>query len=85
MPYSWKRFEVEDEMVSEYCMVMELAAGGTLLDALHDAPGGTIAEPAAQYYVACLVSALEHLHKRKTVHRDVNPQEIYLDDRRRPR
>jgi serine/threonine protein kinase len=36
------------------------------------------------FYVACISSALEHLHSRNVIHRDIKPENIILDERGYP-
>jgi len=65
--------------------LLEAALGGSLLELLHmrseifteDSPRGST----AAFYVACLVAALEHLHERRIVYRDLKPENALLDAR----
>jgi hypothetical protein len=41
-------------------------------------PRGGIAEPAARFYAACALLALEWMHGRRMVHRDVKPDNMLL-------
>ena len=36
-------------------------------------------EEITRFFVACLVSGLEHIHRRNVIHRDVKPENLVLD------
>eukprot|EP00929_Paragymnodinium_shiwhaense_P065012 TRINITY_DN32635_c0_g3_i2.p1 TRINITY_DN32635_c0_g3~~TRINITY_DN32635_c0_g3_i2.p1 ORF type:complete len:1033 (+),score=223.01 TRINITY_DN32635_c0_g3_i2:132-3230(+) len=65
--------------------LVEAALGGDLFEFYRenedvfseDEPRGS----ATQFYVACIIQALEHLHERSIVYRDVKPENIILDSR----
>jgi serine/threonine protein kinase len=48
-------------------MVMEFVPGGELFGHLRAA--GRFSVPAARFYVACVISALDHLHRHDIVYR----------------
>jgi len=58
-------------------LVLELAPGGDVYDLL-EANGGTIGAEDARAFVAQLLVALEHLHARSVVHRDVKLENLLL-------
>ncbi|KAI9002878.1 serine/threonine-protein kinase nrc-2 [Hyaloraphidium curvatum] len=58
--------------------VMEYCAGGEFFRALQSRPGKCIPEPAAQFYAAEVVTALEYLHLMGFIYRDLKPENILL-------
>jgi len=40
---------------------------------------GGLPEPCVRFYAACIVDALEAMHKLKVYHRDVKPENVFLD------
>ena len=60
-------------------LVLEFCAGGTLqqLIAYHK----RLNEGLTRFYTAEMLMALEHLHDRKIVYRDLKPDNIVLDGR----
>jgi serine/threonine protein kinase len=72
-------YEVDGETVEEYCMVMELAPGGTL-QALIAKPE-RLSEEHIEKLLLQMVSALEHIHEEGMVHRDLKPDNVLLSER----
>ena len=73
--------EVEDEPVREYCIVMELAPGGTLADLCQDLAKREVplAEERVCEIAAQLCSALHHMHREvRMIHRDLKPRNVLL-------
>ena len=76
--------EVEEEMKREYCIVMELASGGTLAQRIMEqtSAGKPFAAEVITRIGVQLCSALHHMHRDcKFIHRDLKPQNILLDAR----
>jgi serine/threonine protein kinase len=71
--------EVDDEEVKEYCMVMELAPGGTLAALI--AKKEPLPEKDIKKLLLQLCSALEHMHAVGMLHRDLKPANILLSAR----
>ena len=59
-------------------MLLELVQGGELFSLLH-CKGGKLASNDAMFYGACVLSALEYLHKRSIVYRDLKPENLLVD------
>ncbi|CAE8641726.1 unnamed protein product, partial [Polarella glacialis] len=65
-------------------LLMEAALGGSLYEALQtnpevfcdDQPHGS----ASAFYVACILAAIEHLHDRRIVYRDLKPENVLLNE-----
>ncbi|XP_066444753.1 hormonally up-regulated neu tumor-associated kinase-like [Eleutherodactylus coqui] len=66
------------ETGSSYYLVMELCEGGDLLDKLSEK--NKIEEREAKSYIRQIVTAVEHLHRKGIVHRDIKLENILLDD-----
>eukprot|EP00928_Gymnodinium_smaydae_P047034 TRINITY_DN31373_c0_g1_i1.p1 TRINITY_DN31373_c0_g1~~TRINITY_DN31373_c0_g1_i1.p1 ORF type:complete len:1073 (-),score=263.64 TRINITY_DN31373_c0_g1_i1:70-3288(-) len=66
------------ETSSSTYLLTELLTGGELLDALNRI-GRSLTRPEAQFYAGSLVLALEHLHDRGIVYRDLKPENAMLD------
>lgn len=64
--------------------LMEFAAGGHLYSLMNDRPHVLSRdEPrgsAAMFYVACVTAAMEHMHERHIVYRDLKPENVLLDN-----
>lgn len=58
-------------------LVMELALGGELFSLLNDQ--GRLDETQCCFYASSLVLALEHLHLKGFIYRDVKPENLLLD------
>ncbi|MDN5630802.1 serine/threonine-protein kinase [Kocuria sp.] len=70
-PYGWA---AEDEHVA---IAMELVSGGTLEAALQD--NGPVSDALAEELVYQLLEALQFVHTRGWVHRDVKPANVLLE------
>lgn len=62
-------------------LVMEFAKGGDLLDLIMGSPNGRLPVEEAKRIFAQLVLATEYMHERGVIHRDLKPDNIFLDDR----
>ena len=68
---------VEDEL--DYHLIMELVPGGELFRELQ--LRGRFLEHHARFYLACVVLALEYLHRNGIVYRDLKPENLLIDAR----
>lgn len=60
------------------CLVMEYCPGGDLHVLRQRQPGRSFSEPAARFYVAEVLLALEYLHMLGVVYRDLKPENILV-------
>ncbi|XP_008788354.2 serine/threonine-protein kinase D6PKL1 isoform X2 [Phoenix dactylifera] len=62
------------------CLVMEYCPGGDLHVLRQKQPGRFFSEPAARFYVAEVLLALEYLHMLGVIYRDLKPENILVRD-----
>lgn len=60
------------------CLIMEYCPGGDLHVLRQKQPGRSFPEPAARFYVAEVLLALEYLHMLGVVYRDLKPENILV-------
>ena len=70
--------QIDDRAVA---IIMEHIAGGTVRDRLREF--GSLGAEDAEWILRDVANALEYAHRRGIVHRDVKPENIFLDPTRR--
>ena len=61
-------------------MVLELCLGGELFAYLARQPRHCVPPNDAQFYCACVVSAIDHMHSKDICYRDMKPENMLIDD-----
>ena len=61
--------------------LLELAEGGDLFDVCGAFEGARLSETTCQFYSASLALALDHMHTKQYVYRDLKPENVLLDAR----
>lgn len=56
---------------------MDLMTGGDLR--YHICRHRRFSESQTKFFVACILSALEYIHKKSIIHRDIKPENLVLD------
>jgi serine/threonine protein kinase len=60
-------------------MLLELVQGGELFTLLANQPDGKLSSVSARFYAACVTSALECLHSKNVLYRDLKPENMLID------
>lgn len=60
------------------CLILDYCPGGTLLS--HLSARGMFTEEEARFYIAELVLAIESLHEKDIIYRDLKPDNILIDN-----
>jgi len=76
-PFVIKLFETFNEKES-MAFLLEPALGGELLT-VYKAKGFYGEEKHAKFYLACVTLALDHLHARRIIYRDLKPENLVLN------
>jgi serine/threonine protein kinase len=74
LPTLYTHFETD----KFYCLVMEYCSGGNLHSLRQKQPGKHFSEPAARFYVAEVLLAMEYLHMLGIVYRDLKPENVLV-------
>lgn len=59
--------------------LMEFIQGGEMFQFLHNERGGHLDSATARFYIAGVVDALDYLHKKRIVYRDLKPENLMID------
>ena len=71
------KFAFQDE--DKLYLVMDLSTGGDLR--FHLYKNKCFNETQTKFFIACVILALEYLHKNKIIHHDVKPENLILDSK----
>ena len=69
------------QSASKLYLVMDFVQGGELWRRLDSLPGRSMSERDCRFYAAEVVLALEYLHARDIIYRDLKPENVLLDRR----
>lgn len=69
-----------DQVTSKLCMVLEYCAHGTLRRVLQQVPGKVLPQTAVQRWIYMLMDALNYMHSCGIAHRDINPDNLLIDE-----
>jgi len=61
-------------------MAMDLLQGGELFARIHTPESNGIEEHDAKFYAACIVQALDHMHGRNILYRDLKAENVVIDN-----
>ena len=64
-------------LIQAVYLLLEYVPGGELSSILQTAK--FLVEPVASFYAACVASALEHMHDRTIIYRDLKPENLLID------
>eukprot|EP01043_Picozoa_sp_COSAG02_P074960 COSAG02_NODE_15238_length_1191_cov_1.102564_1_plen_290_part_10 len=69
-----------DQVTSKLCMVLEYCAHGTLRRVLQRVPDKVLPQTAVQRWMYMLMDALSYMHSCGIAHRDLNPDNLLIDE-----
>lgn len=79
-PLIVKVIETYNDSRSIY-VLMNLVQGGKLRKTILDnSVNGRIGNASSQFYAACVLEAVAHLHSHKVAHRDIKPDHLMLNE-----
>jgi protein kinase A len=64
---------------SNLYMLLNFIQGGELYTFIHRKNEDGVPNKTAQFYAACIVEALNHLHARMICYRDLKPENVLID------
>lgn len=77
-PFILRLFRTFKDKHSLY-LLLELVLGGELFTLLH-IRGGALSNGDARFYAACVLDAIDYMHQRTIVYRDLKPENLMIDD-----
>ena len=77
-PFCVRLFNIEEDE-KEFHLIMEFVSGGELFQQLQFSRKFPLHQ--TRFYIACVVLALEYLHRNGIVYRDLKPENLLLDER----
>jgi CRP-like cAMP-binding protein len=60
-------------------MLLEIVPGGELFNYLDQQEGGIVPATSAWFYMACMVSAFNHIHSQNVIYRDIKSENVMID------
>jgi serine/threonine protein kinase len=64
---------------NRYCIITEILSGGELFEKIKKNPNGHFPESKARVYMRQILQAVNYMHKKGYVHRDVKPENLLID------
>ena len=77
---AFSQFRDPNAQTPEACyFLLELVPGGELFGRLAKMPNGQVSDEEANFFAACTIEALQHMHARDVLYRDLKPENLLID------